>query len=478
MSDSPQPESGGVLSEQAIEQPKPSWSLRFASKLLDKLFVRWIPEEEVNALDWAEDADRAIIEQEPIRARAIVYTVAVVLVALIIWAAFAEIDEVTRGEAKVIPSRQVQVVQSLDGGVVTQILVKEGDVVEVGQLLLSLDETRFASSLRENRAEYLGLEAKAARLRAIAEGKPFAPSQELQQAVPQIVENEFSLYQSTIAAFEAERTILMQQLEQRGQELVEVTALRDQAVRGLELANRELTLTKPLVESGAVSEVDLLRLERDVSRLQGERDQAQAQRKRIQSTINEAKKKVQELEFAALNKAREELNEVTARINSLQETRFGLSDRVKQTSVRSPVRGTINRLYYNTIGGVVLPGKEVVEIVPSDDALLLEARIQPKDIAFLRPQQPALVKFTAYDFVVYGGLEGVVEQIGADTVMDEKGNPFYTVKVRTHQIKLGDDKPIIPGMVAEVDILTGKKTVLSYLLKPVLRAKQYALSER
>jgi membrane fusion protein, adhesin transport system len=467
-----------ISTQDQVDEPKNNVVSRVARSLLDRMFSRWIPEEEVDALDWVEDSDRAMIEQEPLRARVIVYTVAIVLCVLIVWAAFAEIDEVTRGEAKVIPSKQVQIVQSLDGGVVTNILVQEGDVVEVGQLLLSLDETRFASSLRENRAEYLGLEAKAARLKAIAEGKPFAPSEELQQAVPQIVEREFSLYESTVAGFEAERDIVIKQLEQRGQELREVTALRDQSARGLKLTKRELDITKPLVESGAVSEVDLLRLERDVSRLTGELDQAKAQRERIKATIAEAKKKVQEVEIAALNKAREELNEVSARINSLQETRFGLSDRVDQTSVRSPVNGTVNRLYFNTIGGVVLPGKEVIEIVPSDDALLLEARIQPKDIAFLRPQQAALVKFTAYDFVVYGGLEGVVVQIGADTVMDDKGNPFYTVKVRTHQFQLGEDKPIIPGMVAEVDILTGKKTILSYLLKPVLRAKQYALSER
>ncbi|MBL4827834.1 MAG: HlyD family type I secretion periplasmic adaptor subunit [Spongiibacteraceae bacterium] len=451
---------------------------RIARALLDKLFERWIPEEEVDALDWVEDADRAMIEQEPLRARVIIYTVAIALFVLVFWAGFAEIDEVTRGEAKVIPSRQIQIVQSVDGGVVSQILVAEGDLVKEGQLLLSLDETRFASSLRENRAEYLGLEVKAARLRAIAENKPFAPGKELQKSVPLVVEREHRLYESTVASIDAERTIVVQQLEQRGQELIEVTALRDQAVRGLELANRELTLTKSLVESGAVSEVEIIRLERETSRLQGERDQANAQRQRIKSTINEAKKKVQEVELAVLNKAREELNDVSARINSLQETRFGLSDKVDQTSVRSPVNGTVNRLYYNTIGGVVLPGKEVVEVVPSDDALLLEARIHPKDIAFLRPQQAVLVKFTAYDFVVYGGLEGVVEHIGANTVMDEEGNPFYNVKVRTHQFQLGDDKPIIPGMVAEVDILTGKKTILAYLLKPVLRAKQYALSER
>jgi adhesin transport system membrane fusion protein len=165
-------------------------------------------------------------------------------------------------------------------------------------------------------------------------------------------------------------------------------------------------------------------------------------------------------------------------LNALREAGTGLSDRVKQNEVRSPVNGTIKQLYFHTIGGVVLPGKEIIEVVPLDDTLLLEVRIRPKDIAFLVPEQPAMVKFTAYDFVVHGGLDGVVEHIGADTIMDEEGNPFYEVLVRTHEPGLAEDKPIIPGMTVEVDILTGKKSILAYLMKPVLRAKQYAMTER
>tara|TARA_B100000287_G_scaffold398398_1_gene415746 strand:- start:73 stop:774 length:702 start_codon:yes stop_codon:yes gene_type:complete len=233
-----------------------------------------------------------------------------------------------------------------------------------------------------------------------------------------------------------------------------------------------------MVASGAVSEVEILRLEREVNQLAGERDQARAQMQRIRAAITEAERKVEEVTVEFLNVAREDLTETLSRISALEETRTGLSDRVAQTDVRSPVAGTIKQLYYNTIGGVVLPGKEIVEIVPLDDTLLVEVRIRPRDIAFLVPGQEALVKFSAYDFVVYGGLDGVVEHIGADTVLDEDGNPFYKVNVRTQDASLGEDKPIIPGMTAEVDILTGKKTVLAYLMKPVLRAKEYALSER
>ena len=219
-------------------------------------------------------------------------------------------------------------------------------------------------------------------------------------------------------------------------------------------------------------------MQRDVTRFKGERDQAEAQIRRISATIAEAESKVSQVELDFKNQIRENLTEVIARIESLEQSSLGLSDRVEQTAVRSPVRGTVNRLYTNTVGGVVLPGREVVEIVPLDDTLLLEARIHPKDIAFLRPGQDAQVKFTAYDFVVYGGLDGKVEHIGADTVLDEEGNPYYTVRVRTAHSSLGEDKPIISGMVAEVDVLTGKKTILAYLFKPILRARQYALTER
>jgi adhesin transport system membrane fusion protein len=232
------------------------------------------------------------------------------------------------------------------------------------------------------------------------------------------------------------------------------------------------------VASGAVSEIEILRLERQVNELSGERQQAAAQLQRIKSSITEAERKIEEVELEFVNEVRQELTDTLTRMNALEEAGTGLSDRVKQTNVRSPVNGTVKQLYYNTIGGVVLPGKEIIEVVPLDDTLLLEVRIRPKDIAFLIPGQKALVKLTAYDFVVYGGLEGTVEHIGADTVVDEEGNPFYEVNVRTKEPNLGEDKPIIPGMTVEVDILTGKKSILAYLMKPVLRAKQYALTER
>ena len=252
----------------------------------------------------------------------------------------------------------------------------------------------------------------------------------------------------------------------------------EQAARAYDLSSKELTVTKPLIASGAVSEVELLRLERDVGRFRGERDMASAQTSRIQASISEANHKLEEVTLAFRNESGKELAETMSKINSVAEGSVGLEDKVSRAVLRSPVRGTVKRLLINTVGGVVQPGKDVVEIVPLEDNLLLEARVQPRDIAFLRPGQKAVVKFTAYDFAIYGGLDGKLEHIGADSVVDEKGNAFYTVRVRTNKTTIGNNLPVIPGMVAEVDIVTGEKSVLSYLLKPVLRAKARAFSER
>ena len=439
----------------------------------------WLRPEQELPPGWTADATIARLAQEPLRARKLLHVTLLVFLLLILWAAIARIDEVTRGEAKVVPSRQIQVIQSLDGGSVSRIHVREGAIVEAGELLVSIDATRFVSSLRENRAQYLSLLAKAARLAAIAEAKEFVVPPEVVSEAPDIASAETRLYQSSRDELQSQIDIATQQLTQREQELREVTAFLQQANRSYDLARQELSQTEPLVASGAVSEVEILRLKRDVSRMRGEVEQSGAQATRTRSAIEEAQRKREQVELDYRNGVRRELGEATSQLNSLAAGSTGLQDRVRQAEVRSPVRGTVKRLLVNTEGGVVLPGRDVIEIVPLDDTLLLEARIAPRDIAFLRPGQPAMVKFTAYDFVIYGGLEAELESIGADTIADEDGNAFYLVRVRTHRPTIGEKNlPIIPGMVAEVDIMTGRKSVLSYLLKPVLRARQYALTER
>lgn len=444
-----------------------------------RLIGRMAPQEpEAREFDWAGDADWAQLQQEPLRARALLRIAAVVLVLLIVWAALAQVDEVTRGEAKVVPTSQVQIIQSVDGGVVEQLLVREGQLVEAGQLLLRVDPTRFASNLGESRASQLALQIKAMRLEALTRGSAFNPTSEMLKEAPELVAQERRLYDSRRDEINAQVSISQQQLAQRQQELNEVRARREQAERGLALVERELNATRPMVATGAVSEVEVLRLDREVARLRGDREQASAQISRVQSAISEAQRRIEEVQLTLRNQMSAELSDTMSKLSSLSQGGKALQDKVDKADIKSPVRGTVKRLLVNTVGGVVQPGKEVVEIVPSDDALILEAQITPKDIAFLRPGLQAMVKFTAYDFAIYGGLEADVETIGADSVVDEKGNAFYTVRVRTRKSSLGENLPIIPGMVAQVDILTGKKSVLSYLMKPVLRAKANALSER
>lgn len=458
------------------------WLERLAQRgapWVERVLGRLPNREEIDVVDFATDADLAMLRQEPLRARVLLRAIGIVVALFLLWAAVAQLDEVTRGEGKVIPSKQLQILQSIDGGLVSEILVKEGEVVNPNQLLIKIDETRFVSSVKENQAQYLGLVAKAARLRAISEGKPFVPPPEVLKADPSIVQQERQFFEARNDELIAAVSIARQQLAQRHQELNEAQAKKAQATQGYDLTSKELAVTRPLINSGAVSEVELLRLERDVSRYRGERDMASAQISRIQAAINEAQRKIEEVELTFRNDASKELSETMAKLNSLAEGSVALSDRVKQSSIRSPVKGTVKRLLVNTVGGVVQPGKDMIEIVPLEDALLLEAKVQPRDIAFLRPGQPVMVKFTAYDFSIYGGLDGTLEHIGADSVTDEKGNAFYTVRVRTSKPGFGDaNLPIIPGMVAEVDILTGKKSVLAYLIKPVLRAKSVALTER
>lgn len=470
---------GGRLMELGARIQRMLEAIRIrAQPRVDRLLASWKEDPENRDSDFVQNADFYIIHQEPLRARVLVKTILISVALFIMWTAVALVDEITKGEGKVIPSSQIQVLQSLDGGIVAEINVKEGQVVDAGQVLLRVDPTRFESSVRENRSQYLALATKAARLRALAEGLPFAPPPEAIVEDPKTVQDEQRLYQTARSNVEAQVAIARQQLIQRQQELSEMRVKREQASQAYDLTARELAVTKPLIGSGAVSEVELLRLERDTARFLGERDMAAAQILRSQAAMAEASRKIEEVELNARNEVRKDLGETMAKLNAFTEGSIALADKVKHAAVRSPVKGTVKRLMVNTVGGVVQPGRDLVEVVPLDDALILEARVAPKDIAFLRPGQPAIVKFTAYDFSTYGGLDAKLEHIGADSITDERGNTYFLVRVRTNKSSLGANLPIIPGMVAEVDIVTGKKSILAYLLKPVLRAKQAALTER
>lgn len=429
--------------------------------------------------DMIDDAAWTLSQQRTRGSRLLIWVSLLTMGVLIAWASTAKIDEVVRGEGKVVPSRQLQVIQSLDGGVVQQILVHPGDKVMKDQVLLRIDPTRFSSSLGESRAESLALKAKIARLDAIANDTPYQAPEDVRAQAPELAEQERSVWQARIDELQANLTVAREQLNQRQQELRATIANRDQAATSCALSSREYTITRPLLSSGAVSQVDLLRLQRDVARFCGEQKAAAAQIDKIQASIQEAEAKLDETEVTFRNQARTDLSEARAKLSTLLEGQVALADRVTLSSIRSPVNGTVKTLIAHTVGGVVQPGKDIMEIVPSDDTLLLEVRINPRDIGFLYPGQNSEVKFTAYDFSIYGGLQGHVEEIGADSIIDEKGNAYYIVKVRTDTAYVGsDERPIIPGMMAEVHILTGKRTLMQYLLKPVLRAHSNAFRER
>lgn len=405
---------------------------------------------------------------------------AFILLALI-WASLAEIDEVTRGEGKIIPSSQVQIVQNLEGGIVSELLIKEGEQVEKGQILLRIDDTRFASSYRESRLKTSALEAKIRRLRAEADEIAFQLPTPLSDSSAELWQGEQALYDSRQQNLQASIDILQQQKTQKAHELKELSSRQAQQRKSYELAARELEITRPLVKQGVMSEVELLRLERQVNDLKGDLNAANARVPNIEAALNEIQNKIEESRINFRTAALDELNSYTAELSRLRETGAALEDRVTRTAVRSPVKGIVKQLNVNTIGGVVQPGMGLVEIVPVEDNLLVEALIRPSDIAFLRPGQTALVKLTAYDFAIFGGLSATLEHISADTIMGDQGEPFFLIRVRTERNHLGNQAeplPIIPGMTATVDILTGAKTVLDYLLKPINRARERALRER
>lgn len=427
------------------------------------------------------EVDKALVEDAPRVVRLTIWTLLGFVAFLAIWAHFAEIDEVTRGEGKAIPSSKLQKVQNLEGGIVSELFVREGQVVEVGAPLLRLDATRFESNVGETEADRNAMQLRVERLSAEVDDRPLVIDEALRAAAPAQTASEEALYFSRRQQLDNEVGGLEQQLVQRRQELQEFISKQAQFRNSLQLLRQEIGISEPLVAEGAISRVEVLRLRRAEVETRGQLDATTLAIPRAESAIKEVEQKIAETRSRFRSEALAQLNEARTDLNKAQATGKALEDRVKRTLVTSPVRGIVKQLLVNTIGGVIQPGSDLVEIVPLDDTLLVEARIRPQDIAFLHPGQRAMVKFTAYDFTIYGGLEADLEQIGADTVTDEDGNSFYLIKLRTRKSHLGSEESpllIIPGMVASVDIMTGKKSILSYLLKPIIRARAEALRER
>lgn len=434
-------------------------------------------------VEFMTDTSAAMMQGVPIRFHIILIAAAAFLGVGLLWANFATLDEVTVGQGKVIPSSNMQVVQNLEGGIVKDIRVRLGDSVVKDQVLMIIDDTRFVSSLKESETQIFGLKAKIIRLTAEANDAPLVYSKEMEEQYPQYVNSERNLYDSRKNELNIKLNILRDELQQREQELSGAKAKKEQLERSLVLIRKELALKKPLVSQGAVSEVELLQIQRQENDTAGELQQTELSIPKMEANLAGSKKKIEEQTLIFKTDALSQLNAAKAEYNKLFEGTKAAADRVKRTMVRSPVNGTVNEVKVTTIGGIVQPGQDLIKIVPTDDTLLIEANIRPSDIGFLRPGLPATVKISAYDFSIYGGLKAQLEHISADTITDEKGNPFYQIRVRTTERsyligKHGEKLQIIPGMSATVDIMTGEKTVLQYLLKPIIKAKQSAMRER
>lgn len=436
------------------------------------------------AEDFLDASDSRHLSEVGLPGHLLLWIIAGLLFIFVIWAAFSEIDEVAKGQGKVIPSSKVQMIQHFEGGIVKQILVREGEPVKKDQVLMIIDNSQFNTSFREGSLKSAALAAKIARLKAESEGGEFIIPDQVKLQFPSLVENEQKLYESNLRELNAKLETFRQQVNQKQQEYEAAQEKVKSLTRALDLAQQEYEMTNSLYKDGAASKVEVLRLERDLNDIKGKLTEAKLQIQQTKNALAEAVNKSHEAETTVRSNAAEDYAKAKAELDQQQEQNLSLEDRAARTTVKSPVDGTVKIINVNTIGGSVKPGMDVMEIVPSEDNLLVEAKIRPSDVAFIHPNDRALVKFTAYDFVVYGGLEGKVESISADTIVDEtdpRKASYYLVKVRTNKNHLthnGKDLPIIPGMMVEVDILTGKKTILNYILKPLLKSKQNALTER
>ncbi|ATV45761.1 HlyD family type I secretion periplasmic adaptor subunit [Pectobacterium brasiliense] len=433
------------------------------------------------SLQTMPEVSRAMAEDSPRSIRFTLWAIGAFFLFFILWAGLANIDEVTRGDGKAIPSSRLQKIQNLEGGIITEVFIREGQVVNAGDPLLRLDDTRFASNVGETEADRLALLSRIERLNAEINGQELVLSEEITTQAPKIAAGEKELYNSRRQQLHNEISGLEEQLIQRQQELRDFSAKEIQFRNSLGLLQQEIKMSEPLIAEGAISKVEVLRLRRAEVETRGQLDSIKLSIPRAESAIKESENKIEETRSRYKSEALSQLSEAQTSLNKIEATGKALEDRVNRTLVVSPVRGIVQQVLVNTIGGVIQPGSDLVEIVPLDDKLLVEAKIRPQDIAFLHPGQDAIIKLTAYDYTVYGGLKGQLEQISPDTVTDKEGNSFYIIRLRTDKNYLGSaDKPllIIPGMVASVDIITGKKTILSYLLKPIIRAKAEALRER
>ncbi|TPJ28753.1 HlyD family type I secretion periplasmic adaptor subunit [Mesorhizobium sp. B2-8-3] len=424
-------------------------------------------------------------DRPPLFASASVYIVGALFVCFTAWASFAEVDEIARGDGKVIPASKTQIIQASEPGVVQEIAVQIGQIVKKNDLIIRLDNSGNTSSLGEEKAKARALQARIARLQfeqsGSAEGS-FPCPVEIQKVAPEICDNEQKLLVARRDNFEVKLSVLKSRLDQREKELDEATANADRLSKSLAVTDQEAALVEPMVKKGLMAKTEQIRVEREQTDLHGQLILAGETIKKTKSAITEAQLQVNELGLQLQQEALSDLTQALADLSVVDETIRGATDKVARTDIRSPVDGIVNTLDVNTLGAFVQPGAVVAGIVPTSETLLVEARVSPRDVAFIQPNQEALIKVTAYDFSIFGGIEGKVSNITADSLVDQKtGEPYYQVRVATEKSTLtrnGKTYSIIPGMICSVDIKTGRKTILNYLLKPINKARQEAMSER
>ena len=404
------------------------------------------------------------------------------LLLFLIWASLAQVDEVTRGQGRVIPSSKVQVIQSADPATIRQIMVRSGQQVQKDQLLVRLDDTQSSSEMGQLEAENAALAARAARLGSEGQGGSAACTPGPDGKIPVACENEQALQRVRASALQSTMAAMNASVEQRRRELGEAQATVESLRGSIGLAQRQVEMLEPLAKKAIVPETELLQARRELVDLQGRLAAAQQSVSRAAAGISEAQARASEASLDFRGKALDERNQVAAKMAVNTQTLRGATGRRDRTEVRSPVRGVVNDVQVTTIGGFVSPGQKIMEVVPLDDKLLVETKVKPSDIAFIRVGDKALVKVTAYDFSIYGGLAGRVVQVSADSIYDETTKEaFFTVIVETDRNFLtasGRQLPITPGMICDVEIITGRKSILNYLLKPVTKARSEAMRER
>ncbi len=424
----------------------------------------------------------ALSEHTPKKSRYAIYFWILAVAGFIIWASYAEIDEIVRGSGEVVPSGNNQIVQNLEGGIVKEIYVKIGDEVNKSTPLLKIENQKARAQMLSTAIKIEELKAKIKRLQAEANGVEFdINTTDNQKYLNRFLSNEKRLYDSRKRELDLKIKTLKEKINQK------VSSLNETSVRVRDLNNtanlitKEIEIIEPMVEQGVKSKVDLIHLKSKMSKILEELHSAQNSIPTIKASIKEIRHTIEQIRQEFRNRARTELNAAEGELLRLKKSYIALQDEVNRTVVRSPIKGIVQKLYIHTIGGVIKPAQDLVEIVPTDDQLWLEVKIKPSDIAFIYPGQKAVVKISAYDYAIYGSLEGEVVHISADTTKDKRDRAWYIVHIKTKKNYLGSkDKPlkIIPGMTVNVDIMTGKKTLMDYIIKPILRAKEYTFTER